>query len=51
MKNNWILKEKAIKEDIKRLVEELNIPEVIACLLIKRGITTYEEARSFFVHI
>ncbi|MDD2621779.1 MAG: single-stranded-DNA-specific exonuclease RecJ [Bacteroidales bacterium] len=48
MKNNWILKEKAIKEDIKRLVEELNIPEVIACLLIKRGITTYEEARSFF---
>ncbi|NLE05424.1 MAG: single-stranded-DNA-specific exonuclease RecJ [Crenarchaeota archaeon] len=48
MKNRWILKEKGKKEDIKRLVEELNIPEVLACLLVNRNIKTYEEARVFF---
>lgn len=48
MKNRWILKEEGRKEDIKRLVEELKIPEVLACLLVNRNIKTYEEAQIFF---
>ena len=51
----WILRKDYDLEVVKRLAEELNVNEkeknvyeVIATLLVERGITTFEEARCFF---
>ena len=44
----WTLQSKPEKERVQKLKSELNIDETIATLLIQRGITTYEEAKTFF---
>lgn len=36
------------KSAIESLVQTLNISPFLACLLVQRGVTTYEEARLFF---
>lgn len=44
----WNLKPKPDSEKIKSLQDSLNIDELIATLLLQRGIETFEQARQFF---
>ncbi len=44
----WTLKPKPLQEDIKYLQEALQIDEIVATLLLQRGINTYDEAKAFF---
>lgn len=44
----WTLKSKPSQEKVKYLVNELKVDELIATLLVQRGIETFEEARQFF---
>lgn len=44
----WTLLSKPEKEQVQKLQNELNVDEIIATLLIQRGITTYDEAKTFF---
>ena len=44
----WALKFQASQEDVAALAKELNINNVLATLLIQRGVDTFEKARGFF---
>ncbi|MCL9805805.1 single-stranded-DNA-specific exonuclease RecJ [Flavobacterium amniphilum] len=44
----WTTKSKPEKQKLQALQNALQIDEIIASLLIQRGINTYEEARQFF---
>ena len=44
----WILKDPADPEKVGRLSAELGIDRVLPELLVKRGVETFEQARSFF---
>ena len=44
----WNVKEPSDAEIVGRLSAELGIDRVLADLLVKRGVTTFEEARGFF---
>lgn len=44
----WNLLSKPEKEKVQQLQNELKIDEIIATLLVQRGIETYEQARTFF---
>ena len=44
----WILREDYDKEVVNKLAEALGVDEIIATLLVERGVTTFEEARCFF---
>ena len=44
----WTLKPKPSSEKVKALVNELKVDELIAALLVQRGIETFEQAREFF---
>jgi single-stranded-DNA-specific exonuclease len=44
----WTLQSKPEKEKVQKLQNELQIDEIIATLLVQRGITTYEQAKTFF---
>ena len=44
----WTLKPKPSEEKVKQLAFQLNVDDLIATLLIQRGIETYEQARQFF---
>lgn len=44
----WTLKPKPSPEKVKALAAELKVAELIALLLVQRGIETYEAARQFF---
>ena len=44
----WILKEAADPEKVSRLAAEVGIDKVLAELLVKRGVETFEESRAFF---
>ena len=48
MKNRWIITEIDNQNAIKRLSEDLKIPESLSCLLYSREIKSYEEAIKFF---
>jgi single-stranded-DNA-specific exonuclease len=48
MKKRWVLKEQGDEEKIQHLSKVLNIDRNLSNLLVQRGISTYEEARSFF---
>ncbi len=48
MVKRWNIKEPAKPEIIARLCRELNIDEVLAELLVQRGVTTFEGAKAFF---
>lgn len=45
---NWILKTQPEENKIKALQDQLNIQKVLCNILIQRGITNIDEARSFF---
>ena len=44
----WTIKPKPSEENVKHLATQLNVDEMVAAILIQRGITTFEEARTFF---
>ncbi|MVO09857.1 single-stranded-DNA-specific exonuclease RecJ [Flavobacterium sp. TP390] len=44
----WNLKSKPNKEKVQALKEVLQVDEIIATLLVQRGIETFEQAKSFF---
>lgn len=44
----WTLKTKPSPDKVKALAAELKVDELIAMLLVQRGIETYEAARQFF---
>jgi len=44
----WTLKSKPEKEKVQKLQNELQVDEIIATLLIQRGVETYEQAKTFF---
>lgn len=44
----WNIKPKPAPEKVKYLMEVLKVDEIIATLLIQRGIETFEQARQFF---
>ncbi len=44
----WVIKDPADQEKVRQLSSELGIDRVLAELLVKRGVETFEEARAFF---
>lgn len=48
MDKRWVLKEQGEEAKIQHLSQVLNIDHNLANLLVQRGISTFEEARSFF---
>ncbi len=44
----WTLKTKPNPEKVKALATELKVDELVATLLVQRGVETYEAARQFF---
>jgi len=48
VETRWIIAKDADKQLVKSLSESLGIDEILATLLVQRGITNYEEAKDFF---
>ncbi len=48
MDKRWVLKDMPDKELVEQLSKELNINKKLAVLLAQRGVSNFEEARSFF---
>ena len=48
METRWIIAKDVDKQVVRSLSESLGIDEILANLLVQRGITTYEEAKNFF---
>ncbi len=48
MEKRWVLREGADNEVVTQLSKALNINERLSDLLLKRGISTFEEAKNFF---
>jgi single-stranded-DNA-specific exonuclease len=46
--NRWKLKEQADEKSVLSLADSLNISNVLAKLLIQRGVTNYYEAKTYF---
>jgi single-stranded-DNA-specific exonuclease len=44
----WTIKTKPDKEKIHQLAQELNVDELVATLLVQRGITSFDQAKTFF---
>jgi single-stranded-DNA-specific exonuclease len=44
----WTIKTKPDQEKIHQLAQELNVDELVATLLIQRGITSFDQAKTFF---
>jgi single-stranded-DNA-specific exonuclease len=44
----WNLKSKPEKEKVQNLQNALQIDEIVATLLVQRGVETYEQAKTFF---
>lgn len=48
METKWILHQTVDKQQVDEIVKVLGIDENLATLLVQRGITNYEEAKTFF---
>ena len=48
METKWILHQPVDRQQVADIVKVLNINENLATLLVQRGITNYEEAKTFF---
>ncbi len=44
----WTIKPKPAKEQVEQLAQELNVDSLVATLLIQRGITSFDQAKTFF---
>jgi single-stranded-DNA-specific exonuclease len=48
MQKKWVINESGDNALIRQLMEALSIDEILAKLLVQRGITTYDEAKDWF---
>jgi len=48
MEKNWVIKEAGDNVVVKQLMGSLDVPHSLANLMVQRGITSFDEARSFF---
>ena len=48
MERNWVIKEAGDNVVVKQLMNSLDVPHALATLMVQRGITSFDEARSFF---
>lgn len=48
MLKRWVVKPKGDPQKVRSLAVELSVSEVVAELLVQRGITSFSEAKSFF---
>lgn len=48
MSKRWLLQQANDTDAIKRLMNELNVDEKIAAMLVLRGVTNFDEAKKFF---
>jgi single-stranded-DNA-specific exonuclease len=48
METRWILNEPVNSQQVAEIVKTLGVDENLATLLVQRGITTFEEAKTFF---
>ena len=48
METKWVLNKEADNQLVEKISKELNIDANLATLLVQRGITTYDEAKTFF---
>jgi len=48
METRWILHEPVDKQQVEEIVKALGVDENLATLLVQRGITTFDEAKTFF---
>jgi single-stranded-DNA-specific exonuclease len=48
MEKKWVVKPAVEQHHVRHLQEVLGTDEVLSTLLVQRGITTYDEAKSFF---
>jgi len=48
IEKKWIVNEQGNPMTVSRIAEELKIDRVLATLLVQRGITSFEEAKTFF---
>lgn len=44
----WLVKEQPNVSEVAHLQQSLNVPEIVASMLVQRGISTFEKAKSFF---
>ena len=44
----WTVKTKPDQEKVRQLAQELNVDELVATLLTQRGITSFDQAKTFF---
>ena len=44
----WTVKPKPLIEKVKELASTLQVDELIACLLLQRGVESYDQAKQFF---
>ena len=44
----WVINKNSETKVIDNLARELNISTVISSMLVKRGVTTFEQAKDFF---
>jgi len=47
MEKNWILKSQDEGEVVDRIAVDLDIVKPLATLLVQRGVTSFDEAKSF----
>jgi len=48
MDAKWNIRATGAPEQVRLRVEEIHVPEIIASILVSRGITDYESAKTFF---
>lgn len=48
MEARWTFRPKPDEEKVRRLVEEIHVPDIIIAILVARNIETYDKAKSFF---
>ncbi len=48
MSKRWLLQQIKDEEAVKRIMQEINVDEKIASMLVLRGVTNFDEAKKFF---
>ncbi len=48
MEKRWVVKEQAPENKVRALSEAIRVSDVIANLLVQRGVETYDQAKEFF---
>lgn len=48
MQKKWLVKDAPDQKVVKRLKKEMNVSEIVAHMLVQRGITEFDDAKTFF---